>query len=163
MMNVQHETAVTVHENLLPDTFHKVLYTFHGQMEGDLSVAEGEVVRVCEKQNEDWYAVENSSGEAGLFPGNHLDPNAEFSGKALFDIERLLSIKKEEEAKKIPEKPSNVMAGQANESWRFFDPLASPSGDEEMLRLEAMLEEKAKKANQGLIIQGQYYSISFII
>ena len=37
-----------------PDTFHKVLYTFHGQMEGDLSVAEGEVVRVCEKQNEDW-------------------------------------------------------------------------------------------------------------
>ena len=54
MMNVQHETAVTVHENLLPDTFHKVLYTFHGQMEGDLSVAEGEVVRVCEKQNEDW-------------------------------------------------------------------------------------------------------------
>ena len=92
-MNVQHETAVTVHENLLPgnqkiwqcfatrykiyselrnfckqltlpikifcfsffpDTFHKVLYTFHGQMEGDLSVAEGEVVRVCEKQNEDW-------------------------------------------------------------------------------------------------------------
>ena len=66
MMNVQHETAVTVHENLLPDTFHKVLYTFHGRMEGDLSVAEGEVVRVCEKQNEDWYAVENSSGEAGL-------------------------------------------------------------------------------------------------
>ena len=62
-------------------------------MEGDLSVAEAEVVRVIEKQNEDWYVVENSSGEAGLFPGNHLDPNTEFSGKALFDIEQLLAFK----------------------------------------------------------------------
>ena len=62
-------------------------------MEGDLSVTESEVVRVVEKQNEDWYVVENSSGEAGLFPGNHLDPNTEFSGKALFDIEQLLAFK----------------------------------------------------------------------
>ena len=49
-------------------------------MEGDLSVTEGEVIRVVEKQNEDWYVVENSTGEPGLFPGNHLDPNPEFSG-----------------------------------------------------------------------------------
>ena len=81
VINAKHETAVTVHQNLLPDTYHKVLYTFQGQMEGDLSVVEGEVVRVVEKQNEDWYVVENCSGEAGLFPGNHLDPNPEFSGK----------------------------------------------------------------------------------
>ena len=137
LINVHHETAVTIHQNLLPDTYHKVLYTFQGrylfwiinsweeiwgfftnsrrfylhfgessnfikknviffsqgQMEGDLSVAEAEVVRVIEKQNEDWYVVENSSGEAGLFPGNHLDPNTEFSGKALFDIEQLLAFK----------------------------------------------------------------------
>ena len=59
LINVHHETAVTVHQNLLPDTFHKVLYTFQGQMEGDLSVTEGEVIRVVEKQNEDWYVVEN--------------------------------------------------------------------------------------------------------
>ena len=82
VINAKHETAVTVHQNLLPDTYHKVLYTFQGQMEGDLSVVEGEVVRVVEKQNEDWYVVENCSGEAGLFPGNHLDPNPEFSGKS---------------------------------------------------------------------------------
>ena len=104
--------------------------------------------------------VENSSGEAGLFPGNHLDPSAEFSGKALFDIERLLSLKQVEEAKKISEKATinnNTNTNQSNnENWRFFDPLASPGGDEEMLKLEAILEEKAKKANQGLIIQGLY-------
>ena len=93
--------------------------------------------------------VENSSGEAGLFPGNHLDPSAEFSGKALFDIERLLSLKQVEEAKKISEKATNnniTNTNQSNnENWRFFDPLASPGGDEEMLKLEAILEEKATK------------------
>jgi len=37
--------------------------------------------------------VENSFGEVGLCPGNHLDPSADFCGKALFEIERLLSYK----------------------------------------------------------------------
>ena len=81
-----------------------------------------------------------------------------FPGKALFDIERLLSLKKDEEAKKMPENfgtgNNNTLPNQGNESWRFFDPLASPSGDEEMLKLEAILEDQAKKASQGLIIQG---------
>jgi hypothetical protein len=30
LINVKHETAVTVHQNLLADTYHKVLYTFQG-------------------------------------------------------------------------------------------------------------------------------------
>ena len=113
--------------------------------------------------------VENSSGEAGLFPGNHLDPSAEFSGKALFDIERLLSLKQVEEAKKISEKATNNNLNtnntnqSNNENWRFFDPLASPGGDDEMLKLEAILEEKAKKANQGLIIQGLYLTRLFLL
>ena len=70
-------------------------------------------------------------------------------------------MKKDEEAKKDlnfpPEKAgtgSNTLPNQSNDSWRFFDPLASPSGDEEMLKMEAILEEKAKKANQGFMIQG---------
>lgn len=149
LMNVQHETAVTVHQNLENDTYHKVLYTFKGQMEGDLSVVEGEVVRICEKQNEDWYVVENSSGEAGLFPGNHIHPDPEFSGKAMFDIERLLSHKNE-----IQQVKGEVNKGQNNDfSWKFFDPLASPAADEEMLQLEAVLQEKVKKAQQGVILE----------
>ena len=107
--------------------------------------------------------VENSSGEAGLFPGNHLDPSAEFSGKALFDIERLLSLKQVEEAKKISEKATNNNNANTNQSnnenWRFFDPLASPGGDEEMLKLEAILEEKAKKANHGLNLSYRVYGL----
>lgn len=152
-MNVQHETAVTVHQNLEPDTYHKVLYTFQGVMEGDLSVVEGEVVRICEKQNEDWYVVENSSGEAGLFPGNHIHPDTEFSGKAMFDIERLLSQKNEETFHTKGQQQNNEGLQTKDQSWKFFDPLASPAADEEMLQLEAVLQEKAKKAQQGLVIE----------
>ncbi len=152
LMNVQHETAVTVHQNLLPESYHKVLYTFQGQMEGDLSVFEGEVVKIVEKQNDDWYVIVNSWGEAGLFPGNHLDPNVEMSGQALFDIDRLLTHKKAsiEDRPSRPEKGPNQ---SQDKSWRFFDPLASPSADEELLKLEAILEEKARKANQGLVLE----------
>ena len=40
-------------------------------------------------------------------------------------------------------------------TWKFFDPLASPTEDEELRRLEAVLDAKAKKANQGLILESR--------
>ncbi len=145
-------TAVTVHENLLADTFHKVLYTFQGQMEGDLSVSEGEVVRICEMQNEDWYVVENSFGDMGLCPGNHLDPSAEFSGKVQFDIERLLSYKNERlfQEQQKEQRLQSEAARPADPTLKFFDPLCSPTEDHhEMLKMEAELEKKASEANSG--------------
>jgi len=41
-------TAVTVNANLEPDGYHRVLYNFRAQEEGDVTVAEGEVVLVKE-------------------------------------------------------------------------------------------------------------------
>ena len=65
-------------------------------MEGDLSVVEGEVVRIKAQHDQDWAVVENSMGDAGLCPGNHLDPSPEFDGSVQFDIDRLLSYKQVE-------------------------------------------------------------------
>ena len=42
-------------------------------MDGDLTVAEGEVVLVKEQQNRDWVIVENSQSETGTVPGNYLE------------------------------------------------------------------------------------------
>ena len=36
-----------------PDTYHRVLYNFSAQMEGDMTVAEAEVVLVVEKKSRD--------------------------------------------------------------------------------------------------------------
>ena len=142
-------TAVTVHDNLLPDTYHKVLYNFHAQMDGDITVAEGEVIRIKEQQNVDWVVVENSQGESGVMPGNHLDPETEFDGKALFDIERLLSYKlkkDQQEALKHASKEKmddNHKKGPNLDELKFFDPLRSP--DSEMMRIEEQLQLKAKE------------------
>ncbi len=89
-------TAVTVHDNLVPDTYHKVLYNFRAQMDGDVTVADGEVVLIRAKKNADWVEVETCQGERGIMPGNHLEPSPEFDGKAVFEIERLLSYKNKE-------------------------------------------------------------------
>ena len=51
-----------------------MLYNFHGQMEGDITVAEGEVVLVKDQQNRDWVTVENSELATGAMPTNYLDP-----------------------------------------------------------------------------------------
>ena len=139
-------TAVTVHENLLPETYHRVLYNFSAQMNGDITVAEGEVVLIVESRNDgDWMLVENSQGERGVMPGNHLDSRAEFEGKEQFDIERLLNYAN----KKMEEKKQNdsldPLHTATKSELKYFDPLSSPSGDgEEMSRIEQELEKKAK-------------------
>lgn len=78
--------------------------------------------------------MENSFGESGLCPGNHLDPNPDYCGKALFDIERLLSYKQQrnvESGTPFESKETNKPAPKVE--LKFFDPLCSP--DDEMLKV----------------------------
>eukprot|EP00094_Tigriopus_californicus_P005635 TCALIF_05432-PA protein Name:"Similar to DNMBP Dynamin-binding protein (Homo sapiens)" AED:0.05 eAED:0.05 QI:0/0.53/0.43/1/0.8/0.87/16/1294/2068 len=133
-------TAVTVHENLDPDSYHRVLYNFHAQIDGDITVAEGEVVRIKEKQSSDWVEVENSAGEVGVMPGNHLDPASEFDGRAQFDIERLINYKNLKEHSTLDTLPHKTAV---NPDLKFFDPLCSP--DNEMMKIEQEMERKAKE------------------
>ena len=58
-----------------------MLYNFSAQADGDLVVADGEVVMIVSCTSRDWVKVENSNGERGNVPGNHLDPRPEFDGK----------------------------------------------------------------------------------
>ncbi len=69
--------------------------------------------------------VENSFGEVGLCPGNHLDPSPDFCGRALFDIERLLSYKAQTEKFTEPISLEPKSTGPKPE-LKFFDPLCSP-------------------------------------
>lgn len=133
-------TGVTVHENLDPDSYHRVLYNFHAQIDGDITVAEGEVVRIKEKHSSDWVEVENSAGEVGVMPGNHLDPTPEFDGRAQFDIERLINYKNHKECTTLDTLPHRTAA---NPDLKFFDPLCSP--DNEMMKIEEEMERKAKE------------------
>lgn len=50
----------------------RVRFTFDTQMDGDLSVHEGEIVTVVEMANEDWVNVKNTNGQIGLCPREYL-------------------------------------------------------------------------------------------
>ncbi|XP_068082525.1 dynamin-binding protein isoform X2 [Anabrus simplex] len=63
-----------VENNLIPDSFAVVLYNFDAQMNGDITVKDGEVVYILKQINEDWCEVKNHTGNAGLCPRNYLAP-----------------------------------------------------------------------------------------
>ena len=100
----------------------------------------------------DWVKVENSQGEIGVMPQNHLDPTAEFDGRAQFDIDRLLNYKSQKGGQQqpdqqiralmpfVPKKPE-AFVRKAKDDLKFFDPLRSPDSD--MMRLEEELTKKA--------------------
>ena len=103
--------------------------------------------RFCLQSSVDFLqvVVENSFGEVGLCPGNHLDPNPDFCGRALFDIERLLTYKTQTEKAHTEPTNSGPKSTGPKPELKFFDPLRSP--DDEMLKIEAELERKAREAN----------------
>lgn len=58
--------------DLFVKSYAKVEYSFDAQMNGDLSVKEGDVVMVMKIVDGDWCEVRNKSGSTGLCPSNHL-------------------------------------------------------------------------------------------
>lgn len=67
----EEETPVE-YSDLQPGTTMKVEHPFQAQLEGDLTVSEGEIVTVVELANQDWINVRNKLGESGLCPTNYL-------------------------------------------------------------------------------------------
>lgn len=57
---------------LEPGVTVRVRFTFDAQMDGDLSVREGDVVTVVNMANEDWVNVKSQSGLIGLCPREYL-------------------------------------------------------------------------------------------
>lgn len=52
----------------------KVLYDFHAENPGEISIAENELVTVfTEEELEGWLEGENAKGETGLFPASYVD------------------------------------------------------------------------------------------
>lgn len=89
------------HQSLTPRSYAKVIYNFDAQMNGDLSVKEGETVMVMNIIDKDWYEVRNQSGLTGLCPSNHLTSQSVSPPGTLFrstsftcTLEPLLSIQK---------------------------------------------------------------------
>ncbi|CAL7945881.1 unnamed protein product [Xylocopa violacea] len=68
------EINTVQYDELIPETHARVEYTFKAQMDGDLSIFEGNTVKVISMANSDWVKVEDQFGEIGLCPRSYLSP-----------------------------------------------------------------------------------------
>ncbi|CAK9806350.1 Dynamin-binding protein [Anthophora quadrimaculata] len=68
------ETNSVEYNELLPDTQARVDYTFKAQMDGDLSIYEGNTITVINMANADWVNVKDHSGKIGLCPRGYISP-----------------------------------------------------------------------------------------
>lgn len=66
-----------VEDDLQVNDHVKIEYQFDAQMDGDLSVLEGEIVTVVEITNDDWVTVRNNHGKTGLCPRSYLTKTTE--------------------------------------------------------------------------------------
>ncbi|XP_012258359.2 dynamin-binding protein-like [Athalia rosae] len=60
---------------LVPGVVVRVEYNFEAQMDGDLSVSEGDFVTIVEMTNADWISVKNKDGNVGLCPKTYVTAN----------------------------------------------------------------------------------------
>ena len=108
---------------------YRVVFSFTGEREGDLSVREGDFVTILSQTDLHWCLVRDSHNQTGLCPLNHLNTcpqkSSTISSLDLEDISR----------------DSSRDSSTPGHSLKFFDPLCSP--DEEMMRLESELIRKA--------------------
>lgn len=95
----------------------KVLYTFHAQMDGDLSVHEGDVVTVVNMANEDWVNVKNENGLVGLCPREYLS-----SAFDHFSYHQQESLDESEDFVVIRHKTENVTPNEEQKPKRMSQP-----------------------------------------
>lgn len=91
------DTSTTDYDELTAGTQAKVEYTFKAQMDGDLSVIEGDTVTVINMANADWVNVEDQSGKTGLCPRGYLTAlHIESSDTTQSSLEDFVIIRRDE-------------------------------------------------------------------
>ena len=134
---------------LQPSAYYRVAFSFSAETETDLSLCAGDLVRIISQNDQHWCFVENSSGEVGQCPVNHLDTceeNISTSNTSFaFDVEELIGEARVscQVAKSLTKNAPQPHQPKINPSLKFFDPLCSP--DEEMLQIETELIRKVNE------------------
>ena len=96
----------------------KVRFTFEAQMDGDLSVHEGEIVTVVEMANEDWVNVKNKNGLIGLCPREYLNSVSEHSSDSLQES----NLEEFEDFVLIRHKEANTVVHEEEKPKRMSQP-----------------------------------------
>ncbi|KZC04124.1 PREDICTED: dynamin-binding protein-like [Dufourea novaeangliae] len=144
------DTATTEYNELDPDTQARVEYTFKAQMDGDLSVKEGDTVTVINMANADWVNVKNASGKIGLCPRGYLSVS---NTKSLDDSQNILEdfvvIQQDEVA---PKRVDEQKLKRLSEPHRPAPPVPAPGSVPLQKDVVENEEPSLENANQQMDI-----------
>ena len=106
------QDATTLEYNeLIPGTQARVEYTFQAQMDGDLSVVEGDTVTVIDMANADWVNVKDQFDKIGLCPRGYLKAlHTESSDVTQCSLEDFVIIRRDEVSDKTEEQKSKRLS-----------------------------------------------------
>ncbi|XP_031837461.1 rho guanine nucleotide exchange factor 38 isoform X2 [Nomia melanderi] len=143
--NFCNQDLSTMEYNALePDTQAKVEYTFIAQMDGDLSVTEGDTVTVIDMVNADWVSVENEHGKIGLCPRGYLSAlNIESSDIAQNILEDFVVIRNDEIH---PKKTEEQKSKRLSEPHRPAPPVPAPGS----IPLQKNMVEDKESSNENI-------------
>ncbi|XP_046745325.1 dynamin-binding protein-like [Diprion similis] len=98
---VELEAASKAGDSLVPGVVVKVEYKFEAQMDGDLSVNEGDFVTVVEMANCDWVSVKNEDGVVGLCPRSYLNANFDSQSEQENSADEFVVLRNEEAVEEL--------------------------------------------------------------
>ncbi|XP_034936280.1 dynamin-binding protein-like isoform X2 [Chelonus insularis] len=154
--------AIRVYKKLFPGDKIKVQYTFNAQMNGDLSIDEGEIVTVVETVNDDWLSVKNKHGDIGLCPRGYLSDETQAPTEVEQDIEDFVVIRNPErnltEAEEIkpkrlsephrPAPPAPVPGSTPLSKPSITNKVTNENENQQNIKVDEIAEAKRKRADQ---------------
>lgn len=124
-----------------------VLYDFDAQGDDELSVREGEIVTVIDKENDEWWTITSSSGAQGVVPAQYVQLDGETqedteASVAAVEAERQREAAQKAEERRAIERAARERQRQEEEDRKYAEHLEQREAAKAERRARRQQEEQ---------------------
>jgi hypothetical protein len=127
------------------------LYDFEAQGEDELPIAEGEILTVIDKSNDDWWTVKNSRGKQGVVPAQYVELNTIDAAQAAVTGR---PVESDPEDNSDAEDERAVQSAREHDRQRALETERADAAQTAMLKEEEIrrqVQEEARRAEEDRI------------
>ncbi|GIY80563.1 dynamin-binding protein [Caerostris darwini] len=138
--------------NLFPeDTYGRVKYDFFPQLEGDVTLKEGDTVTLIRKIDSNWYEVVTDNGETGICPESYI----EIIGSGPPSYNEVMGAVND-----FPVNNSSITTDNDFSKMKSFDSSFNDSACSNLLNLNSFSSQKEKSTNSNFSFSNSHNVIS---
>jgi hypothetical protein len=127
------------------------LYDFDAQGDDELPIAEGEILTVIDKSNDDWWTVKNSRGKQGVVPAQYVELNTLDAAQAAATGR---PVESDPEDNSDAEDERAVQSAREHDRQRALETERADAAQTAMLKEEEIrrqVQEEARRAEEDRI------------